>query len=238
MGTMNSKLIILHGWTYDTDKWEPFLKILSENGVEYNMLKIPGLTAPLSGVWGLSDYVAWLKKEVGRSREKVILIGHSNGGRIAAAFAALYPERVACLVLIDSAGIIRRDIKTLIKKNLFKIVAAAGKKITKSDKIRDLLYKVVGEQDYNRASKTVKKTMLNLISEDLETTFSKIVVPTLVVWGENDGVTPLSDGRKINSLIKGSEFLIIEGARHSPQFSNKEQVAGPIIGFSKHYGNF
>lgn len=223
----------MHGWSYSTEKWQPLLKLLERSGVSSEMLKIPGLTAPLSEVWTLSDYVAWLKKEIGKSNGKVMLIGHSNGGRIAAAFTAKYPEKVACLVLIDSAGIIRRDLKTVIKKHLFKLVSSAGKKITTSEKLRKLLYKAVGEHDYNEASEVVKKTMVNLISEDLEKTFSQIDVPTLIIWGNDDKVTPFSDGKKINSLIKGSELIGISNARHSPQYTHPEKVASLVTNFIK-----
>lgn len=235
--TKNQKLLILHGWSYSTEKWEPFLKLLEDSNINYELLKIPGLTAPLKEVWNLADYVNWFKKEVGKSNQKVVLLGHSNGGRIVASFAAEFPEKVACLILIDSAGVIRRDIKTVLKKNLLQLVTSAGKKITKSDKLRNLLYKAIGEQDYNKADETLKKTMVNLVKEDLETVFSIIIVPTLIIWGQNDGVTPLSDGRKINKRILGSELAIIPGAKHSPQFTNTQEVFQKVFSFIKHYGN-
>src|SRR3989344_6868211 len=103
---MNSKLIILHGWAYSTEKWKSFLNLLEEDGVEYEMLKIPGLTAPLKRVWTINDYMGWLRKQVISYKLPVVLLGHSNGGRIAAAFAAKYPSKVSKLILIDSAGIV------------------------------------------------------------------------------------------------------------------------------------
>lgn len=234
---MGTVVYILHGWSYSTEKWKPFLKLLEQTETDYQLLKIPGLTAPLSNVWDLQDYVTWLKKEVGKTNKKIVLMGHSNGGRIASAFAEKYPQKVACLILIDSAGMIRRDIKTLIKKNIFKLLSTAGKKITKSDKVRDLIYKIIGEHDYNEANETVKKTMLSLISQDLMETFSNIIIPTLIIWGKNDSTTPLSCGKKIHSLIKGSELVIIPDAKHSPQFTNASEVAALVVSFSKQYSN-
>src|SRR3989338_4234164 len=104
MGIMK-KIIILHGWAYSTDKWRPFIEELKKSGVKSKMIKIPGLTSPLDQVWNLDDYVEWLKKNLSKEKGKVILLGHSNGGRIALAFSAKYPEKVGKLILIDSAGI-------------------------------------------------------------------------------------------------------------------------------------
>ena len=229
MGT----LIILHGWSYSTDKWEPFLKALKEKGVEYKMPKIPGLTAPLGNVWTLDDYVFWLEKQTADSKKPITILGHSNGGRIAAAFAAKFPEKVSHLVLIDSAGIIRKNLKTMLKKRLFDAIAKLGKRVTNLDSIRNLFYKAVGEQDYNKANPILKKTMLNLISQDLTPVFSKLTTPTLIVWGDNDKVTPISDGRKIHGLISGSKFEIIKNARHSPQFTNSKKIADLVTQFIK-----
>ncbi len=227
MGTV----IILHGWSYSTEKWRPFLKLLDQNRVGYEMPKIPGLTAPLNQVWSLDDYVSWLHKQMAKNQKPKAILGHSNGGRIAAAFAAKYPEKVSELILIDSAGIIRRDLKTLLRKSLFATAAKIGRRLTNSGSIRNLFYKAIGKQDYNKADPTLKKTMLSLISHDLEQTFAGIKVSTLIIWGEDDKVTPLLDGKKILSLIHESKLKIIKNAKHSPQFSHPEELANLIINY-------
>ncbi|MBI4091712.1 MAG: alpha/beta hydrolase [Candidatus Levybacteria bacterium] len=230
---MRSKILILHGWSYSIEKWKPFLKLLKESGVEYRVLKIPGLTAPLSNVWTLNNYTSWLLRKA-KSEKRIALLGHSNGGRIVAAFAAKFPEKISHLILIDSAGIIRRDFKSLIKKHVFATAAKIGRVLTNSDSIRNLFYKAVGEEDYNKASPILKKTMLNLISQDLEPVFSKVKSPTLIIWGQNDTITPVSDGEKIYVLIQDSKLKIIENASHSPQFSHPKETSEIIIEFLNH----
>ncbi|OGH17072.1 MAG: hypothetical protein A3C30_02400 [Candidatus Levybacteria bacterium RIFCSPHIGHO2_02_FULL_40_18] len=224
-------LIILHGWTYSIEKWKPFLRLFEESGVEYRVLKIPGLTVPLSQVWSLDDYVDWLNHQISNIEHPIFILGHSNGGRIAAAFAARFPEKISNLILIDGTGIIRRDFKSLLKKHVFATAAKIGRKVTKSDSIRNLFYKAVGEQDYNKADPILKKTMLNLISQDLEPVFSKVKAPTLIIWGQNDTITPVSDGEKIHSLIQDSKLKIIENASHSPQFTHPKEVSEIITKF-------
>jgi pimeloyl-ACP methyl ester carboxylesterase len=234
MGSL-AKVYIIHGWTYSTDKWEPFLNRLNEKGVGFEMLKIPGLTAPIGEVWSIDDYVRWLNKKLPGNRGKLTLLGHSNGGRIAAAFISKYPGRVDRLLLIDSAGILNKKLTFRIKKIFFSILAKTTKKIVSSDLLKNLTYKLLGEEDYNKADPILKKTMINLISKDCSLEFGKINIPTLIIWGKEDKITPLSDGKKIHSLIKNSEFEVVE-AGHSPQFSDPGKIADVIVRFinSKH----
>lgn len=216
------EIIILHGWATETHKWSLFLNALEDKRFKPNLLKIPGLTQNLNKVWDLNDYVEWLKKKI--SNSKIVLLGHSNGGRIALAFTNKYPGNVKKLILIDSAGIYHREFALNIKRILFKGVAKLGKKIDPSESLRKILYKLAGESDYKNADPIQRQTMINLITTDLTPLLAKISVPTLIIWGQEDKTTPLSDGEITHKLIKNSKFKIIRGARHSPQFTNPKEV--------------
>lgn len=219
------KIIILHGWTKNLDKWKEFLGALEKKGIKPDLPKIPGLTESLEKIWNLSDYVNWLKNIVDKENDKVILIGHSNGGRIALAFTNLFPEKVEKLILIDSAGIYHNELPLRIKRVVFKTLAKIGKKVTASKFLENLLYKIARESDYKNANENVKQTMINLITSDLKTILPKIQTPTLIIWGGEDKIIPLSDGKLMHKFIKNSKLQIIEDAQHSPQFTNPERVA-------------
>lgn len=221
------KVIILHGWTYSIDKYEAINAALRSKGLEPDMLKIPGLTEKLGveKVWTLDNYIEWLRQIINNQKDKVILIGHSNGGRIALNFAIKYPQEVSSLILIDSAGIYHNELYIRMKRLVFTTLAKIGKRITKSQILRNLLYKMTRESDYKNASVHMGKTMVNLIESDMLLNLNKIIVPTLIIWGDNDRALPLKDGKKMHELIKNSTLKIIKGARHSPQFTNPEEVA-------------
>lgn len=218
MGTVK-KIIILHGWAYEHTKWVPFVNELIKKNFDIKLFNIPGLTAPLETVWNLDNYVAWLHQNL-KNEDKVILLGHSNGGRIALAFAHKYPQKISHLILIASAGIYHRSLKRLI----FTPIAKLGKAILPFSFLKTLLYKLAREHDYEQADPIVKKTLINLISADLTPMLSAIGVPTTLIWGSHDRTTPLSDGRKIHKLVKNSQLYVISGARHSPQFTYIDEV--------------
>jgi pimeloyl-ACP methyl ester carboxylesterase len=222
MGTVNKKIYILHGWTYSLDKWNDFGKLMKEDGFEVVFLETPGLTKESNEVWDLEKYSKWLENIVGNS--KIILLGHSNGGRIASYYAALNPRKVEKLILMDSAGIYRKDLYIRAKRLIFRNIAGIGKRLTNSKFFKKLLYKLAGEKDYFEASDNMKKSMINLINTDLTSVFRLIKTNTLIIWGKNDKITPVADAIQINKLIEGSRLQIIGGAKHSPFFTHPKEV--------------
>ena len=63
------KVYILHGWTYNLGKWDPFIKILTKNNLNPVLLKILGLTEKIDKPWTIDDYADWLAKEVGEEQK-------------------------------------------------------------------------------------------------------------------------------------------------------------------------
>jgi pimeloyl-ACP methyl ester carboxylesterase len=228
MGIMK-KIYIVHGWTYTLERWRPLSELLKQKDVEPILLKVPGLTESLEQPWDLDNYVAWLNKQLAQEKQPVILVGHSNGGRISLAFTARYPQKVKQLVLIDSAGIADRDSKTWLKRFAFKQAAIIGKKITTSPVARKALYKFARVGDYYTATPSMRKTMANLLKSDVTIDPAKITVPTTIIWGEKDKTTPLADGKKLNELISGSKLFVIDGAKHAPYFTHSQEVADIIV---------
>lgn len=231
MGTI--KLYILHGWTYSAngvdplEKWQPFIKLLEESGLKCELPKIPGITKGINEFWTLDKYVEWLKKLINKEN-KVILLGHSNGGRISIAFAQKYPQKVEKLILVDSACIYHNELSIRLKRFIFRNIAKVGKKISSSENLRKLIYKIAREGDYSNSTPNQRKTMINLINTDLTDVLNKIKTPTLIIWGKQDKVTPLSDGLILHQHIKGSKLKVIDEAGHSPQFTHPMKVAKEI----------
>ena len=218
------KIFILHGWAYDTKKWEPFLEKLRRNNVDPILLKIPGLTDKIDKPWNIDDYVNWLDTKL-QGQKNIILLGHSNGGKIALSYAIKYPGNINKIFLLNSAGIYHNDPVIRIKRLIFGYLAKFGKKFTTSPVLKNILYKVVGENDYNQSSNVMKETMQNLININLTPKLQEIKTPTIVIWGENDTITPVSDAHVFNNGIKKSKLIVIDNARHSPQFTHVGEVA-------------
>lgn len=229
---MKQTLYILHGWAIRTgegnkDKWQPFISELESLGVTTKFLQIPGLSVPLAEVWNLDDFVTWLETQLPK-KEKVVLLGHSFGGQIATRFTAEHPDRVAKLILLDSAGIRDNALKQKIKRFVFLIAAKLGKFLFRAEIFRKLLYKLARERDYQNAPPLLRRTMSNVLDAQTLTDMPKISCETHIVWGDHDMTTPVKHAYQMQQLIKNSQLHFIENARHSPQFTHVKETANVI----------
>ncbi len=170
-------------------------------------------------------------------KKKVILIGHSFGGRIAIKYAVKYSDKIEKLVLTGAAGIKHSLSK---KQKIFYIVAKTGKTIfslpviNKFQKFaKKFLYKIVREKDYQKANLKMKEIMKNVLAEDLTPILDKIKITTLLVWGRLDNSTPLSDGKLMNEKIENSELVIFDDANHSLPYQKPVEFVRNIIKFIK-----
>ncbi len=218
------KLFIVHGWTYTLDAWDACLDALRARGIEPVMLRVPGLTEPSDNVWTLDGYVEWLRGKIAGEKD-VALAGHSNGGRIALAYAAKYPGHITKLILIDTAGIYHKELPLAVKRVLFGTVAKVGRPFARVPLLRKIFHKLIGARDYGRAPENMRETMKNMISVDLTPILPSITAHTLIIWGQNDTTTPLSDGKLMNEKIVGSKLVIIPNTDHAPHATHAAVVA-------------
>lgn len=217
------KVFILHGWAYNTDKWTDLCNLLTTAGLEPVLLKIPGLSKPSNQVWDISSYINWLDEEL-KNEVKPILIGHSNGGRIALAYAQKDPKRPAQVVLIDSAGV-THDAAYSTKRKIYRLIAKIGKPLGFIPGVKKVFYKLIGGMDYYNSPPNMKKTMQNMLNADKYIDLATINLPITIIWGKNDHITPLEDAYTMVQNLPQAKLHIIEHAKHSPQFTHPKQVA-------------
>lgn len=223
-----NRVFIIHGWTYNLDKWTALVELLEKSGIKTKLLKVPGLTSPSNKIWSIDDYIDWLNDELKNTKDPIV-IGHSNGGRIALSYIQQHPQVIKQLILIDSAGIPHNERRSLMKLKILRIMSKVGKLFSYIPPLKKMFYKAIGAQDYFNASPNMKVTMQNMLQADSHIILSKIKLPTTIIWGRNDAITPLEDGQKMHSGITGSKLHIVDDARHTPFFNHPAVVAGLII---------
>lgn len=228
-------VVVLHGWSLDAatrQKWQPVLDGLEADNFSVQFLSIPGLSAKLNAVWTLNDYARWLEQAL-KPFQSVILLGHSFGGQLAVRYTAAHPKQVHKLILIASAGVRDHSLKAKTKRGAFFVAAKIGKLVSQSDQLRNLLYKLARERDYLQAPPLLRQTMAKVVAEEVIEDMGKITCPTLLIWGEQDQVTPLWQGKIFQAKIPQAQLKIINGARHSPQYTHPEPTLTAITHFLK-----
>jgi len=230
-------LIILHGWQSSKEKWNKVKEILKREGIRIFIPDLPGFRPEneLKKPWTLDDYVEWFENFLEiypELKEGFFLLGHSFGGRMAIKFAAKNPERLKGLILISAAGV---QAKNSLKKTVLKYASPFFKKFSFLPgyySLRKIFYKfIVGKTDYLQLQGYLKETFKKVIAEDLTHYLDRIKVRTLILWGSEDRITPLSDAKLLKRKIKDSKLEVLEKIGHAPYLENPKLLAEKIKEF-------
>lgn len=235
-------VVLLHGWGSNKELYGALMNTLS---VKYRVAApdMPGFgkSGEPDAPWSLDDYcdfVEWFVTERGgKENPEVILAGHSHGGRILIKLlgARRLPFTVRKLILIDSAGIVHEKTPEQMKKiKRYK----RGKKILESPLMRGLFPHALerfqsrsGSADYRSASPVMRQSMVRVVNEDVREYLPKIKAETLLVWGDKDDATPLSDGQLMEKSIPGSGLAVLPGAGHFSFLDNQYQFLAVMKSF-------
>jgi pimeloyl-ACP methyl ester carboxylesterase len=88
-----------------------------------------------------------------------------------------------------------------------------------------------GSADYNNATPTMRATLVKVVNEDLEPLMHLVQCPTLLIWGELDTATPLSDAKRMEELIPDAGLVVCEGAGHFSFAEQPIKVNGALVSF-------
>lgn len=211
-------IVIMHGWGCTLDTIKSVEEIFRGKLRTVNV-DLPGhgkSTEPPT-VWGIEEYTSLIEKLIDRiGLKKPSLAGHSFGGRISILLSSR--REVGKVLLIDSAGIKpKRSLNYYRKVYAFKAMKhllplALGRK--KGDAVLDRIRSKKGSADYRNSSPKMRAIMSKCINEDLKYAMPAIKSPTLLVWGEEDTATPLSDARTMERLIPDARLVSFPGCGH------------------------
>lgn len=214
-------LYIIHGWTYTVAPWARTIALLEKKGIKVEMLNVPGLTSASKKVWTIEDYVKWANRNI---PDGAVALGHSNGGRILLNLCVEQPEKLKHLILLDAAGVYeasgKRDFARVISKKLGFLKNIPG--VTK------VWHKLTGASDYARAPENMKHTLSNMLDSDKNLDLMKVTVPTSILWGAEDKVTPPHQAEIMHEKIANSSLKIYPKWNHAPYLSHPDELAEAI----------
>lgn len=170
-------------------------------------------------------------------------VGLSMGGYLLMALADRHPERIARAVFADTRAR-SDDLNTWQRRTDMQNRLAAGEPL--EEVAKGLLENLLSRDSLRREELVdyVKALMLASTPEgwigalqamktrsDAMSTLKNLAVPALVVVGEQDRVTPLTDATLINSLLPDSRLVRISGAGHLPNLENPGEFDEALVGF-------
>ncbi|MBP0990042.1 MAG: alpha/beta hydrolase [Oscillospiraceae bacterium] len=214
-------ILFLHGWGANLETFRPVINYF-ETKNRVVALDMPGCgktDVPQTDL-NMTDYADFVNEFCKLLNvERPVIVGHSNGGRTILKLFEQNPE-YPCkkVILIDASGIKhKRTLAASARLFSYKTAKAVlsfrlWKK--KSEPYLEKLRSHFGSSDYKNADPVMRKTLVNILAEDLKPALPNIKVPTLIFWGSKDTDTPLSDGKTMEKLIPDSGLIVLEGAGH------------------------
>ncbi len=230
------KLLCLHGWGGTKESFTELRAALEGSDIQIFTPDLPGFgsepdpTHPFT----TDDYVQWVEQYIQQNiRGPFSILGHSHGGRIAIKLTAKHSLPIEHLYLCAAAGIRHpRHFKRILGLTL----AKTGKVLLSIPGIKTLqplgkkfLYKLVHVHDYEKASDVMRQTLILVSKEDLRPLLSQVKTPTDIFWGEEDAMTPLSDGKLMHEKIAGSTLHTFAGVRHRVHRDKAAEIASVIL---------
>ena len=217
-----SVVIILQGWGTTLEVYDSVAACINEK-YKVVQLDLPGFgksTEPREGwnVDGFADFFVSFMQAL--DIKKATLLGHSYGGRVIIKLAARaeLPFEIEKIVLVDAAGVLPKKTPAQMRKiKRYKIL----KKIVNTKLVDTLFHdqaeawkKRQGSADYRAASPRMRECLVKAVNEDLTELFPHIKQEVLLIWGENDTATPLSDAKLMEERMPDAGLAAIANAGH------------------------
>jgi pimeloyl-ACP methyl ester carboxylesterase len=229
-------LLLLHGFPHDRTLWAPQLADDSL-GVRRIAPDLPGFgeSEPTTDA-SLDHWADWVAAFLDAlALPRVIVGGLSMGGYLAFAFWRRHPERVRALVLADTRAGPDSDEARAKRRDMQVLARAEGAGAVAARMLTGMIGKTTRAE--RPAVVATLDTMMRRVPvpaivdalealatrADSGTTLRTITVPTLVVCGEEDVLTPPAESQAMHAAIAGSELAILPRAGHA---SNLEDPRG------------
>jgi len=236
-------VILIHGLGGSTANWAPTIaplaqkyRVLVPDQIGFGKSDKPMLNYRVAT---LVDFLDGFYKQVGV--QKASLVGNSLGGFTAAAFALAHPEKVDKLVLVDAAGFaVTGDIDPKVLNGL---------NPSTRQQIKDLISLVFYNKELFASDAAIEAFLASRVTAGDQYTIQRFIDsighgedmldgklgaikhPTLIIWGREDGLTPLAMGQRFNKEIAGSQIFIIDKCGHVPQLEKPAEFNAGLLKF-------
>lgn len=221
-GEGTDTVVLLQGWGTSCDIYDSVAESISSKYrvIQFDMPGFGDSDEPKEA-WSVDGYADFfLELMQCLNIDKATLWGHSYGGRVIIKLLARdnISFKIDRVVLVDSAGVLPQ--KTFLQK-----VKVFRYKILKKIVSISWVYKICpelidewknkqGSQDYRNATPIMRQCLVKAVNEDLTPLFKKNKLDTLLIWGDLDTATPISDAKIMEENMEKAGLAVITGTGH------------------------
>lgn len=215
-------LMLLHGLFGGLSNFED---VIDHFSASYNVVvpTLPMFELPLRKVslTGLVDHLADFIEH--KDYKNVNILGNSLGGHVAILYALKTQERLASIILTGSSGLFESAMgNTFPKRNNYEFIKQKTESTfydpkTASKELIDEVFSTV--TDRNKGLRVIM-TAKSAVRHNLADKLHLIKRPTLLIWGNQDEITPPFVGEKFDELIQNTELHFIDKCGHAPMMED------------------
>lgn len=232
-------IVLIHGFTASTYVWHATAPLLAQAGFHVVALDLLGFGFSEKPRW--FDYsIDSQARMVSRFMDRIgigraVAVGSSYGGAVAATLALDYAERVEKLVLVNPVSndhvknhpILRicavpgigetiapflADTKAFHRHRMRRTLSPANHHLISQDRVDSIARPIAAADAHHSLLATSRNWHANRITYDAHL----INQPTLIIWGEDDRVIPITDGYTLHDRILHSRLVILKHCGHVP----------------------
>ncbi|MEQ1763097.1 MAG: alpha/beta hydrolase [Pyrinomonadaceae bacterium] len=249
-------LVLIHGYTASTYVWRSVAPMLADSGFHVIAVDLLGFGFSEKPRW--FDYsIDSQARMISRFMDRIgigraVLVGSSYGGAVAATLALDYGERVEKIVLVDAVcnnnlknhPILRvcslpgvgeaiapflADTKAFHRHRMYRTLSPANHGLISQERVDAIVRPLAAADAHHSLLATSRNWHANRITYDAHL----INQPTLLIWGEDDRVIPITDAYTLHDRILHSRLVILKHCGHVPMEEKSKIFAELVAEFSR-----
>lgn len=232
-------LLLIHGYTASSYVWKTVAPMLADSGFHVIAIDLVGFgfsDKPRSFDYSIQSQARVISRFMNRlGIGQATIVGSSYGGAVAATLALDYAQRVEKLVLVDAVTndrlrdrpILRlaavrglgevltpfyADSRRILRRRMQGTLARANHDLITRERIESVLRPLRAADGHHSLLQTSRNWRAQRVEDDAHLIRQR----TLIIWGEEDTVTPLEDGRAVHSAILQSRLVVLKDCGHVP----------------------
>lgn len=231
-------LLLLHGLFGALSNFQDVFDAFStQYRVVIPLLPIYEKTHADASVDGLTDYLEEFVETMGI--ERASLLGNSLGGHIALVYTLRNPEKVNSMILTGSSGLFESGMGSGFPKRgsyeyiRERVAYTFYSPETATKELVDEVFEIVGN---NFKTLRILRIARSAQRHNMAKEITQIQVPTLLIWGLNDNITPCHVAHEFDRLMPNTELHFIDRCGHAPMMEQPEIFNRIVSAFlTKHH---
>jgi pimeloyl-ACP methyl ester carboxylesterase len=238
-GGQGEPLLILHG-AGGSPGWLQYQQALGQRFRVY-VPDHPGFGTSDRPEWiesvpDLACFYLWALEDLGLARLRVI--GFSMGGWLAAEMAVMCPQLFERLILVGAAGVkpLQGEIADIFLRSPNEVTAMMFHDPTQAPEYEQLYGRelTADQQDLQARNREMAARLTwkpYMYDPRLPSLLRRLRLPTLIVWGQQDAIVPLSCAEVYQQSIRGSKLTLLERCGHAPQVEKPREFVRVVSEF-------